>query len=131
MLPLRQALGLLVILTAAAGPAPARAEPPLRVFIRAGAKTHGPGQHDHPRFLTEWKALLASRGAVTDGALRFPTADELARTDVLVIFAPDGGNVSKDERAHLAAYLGRGGGIVVLHDGVVSDDPHWWKTVIG
>ena len=27
---------------------------PLRVFIRAGIKTHGPGQHDHPRFLGEW-----------------------------------------------------------------------------
>ena len=24
---------------------------PLRVFLRAGPKTHGPGQHDHPRFL--------------------------------------------------------------------------------
>src|SRR5436309_638145 len=37
-------------------------EAPLRVFIRAGAKTHGPGQHDHPRFLKEWTALLNGRG---------------------------------------------------------------------
>ena len=26
---------------------------PLRVFIRSGPKTHGPGAHDHPRFLAE------------------------------------------------------------------------------
>src|SRR6266705_2982346 len=35
----------------------------LRVFIRAGVKTHGPNQHDHPRFLAEWKELLNQRGA--------------------------------------------------------------------
>ena len=35
---------------------------PLRVFIRSGPKTHGPGQHDHPRFLTDWKQLLTDRG---------------------------------------------------------------------
>ena len=32
---------------------------PVRVFLRAGPKTHGPGEHDHPRFLEEWKVLLA------------------------------------------------------------------------
>ena len=43
---------------------PATAAPqPLRVFIRGGVKTHGPGQHDHPRFLKEWKELLRERGA--------------------------------------------------------------------
>ena len=26
---------------------------PLRIFIRSGPKTHGPGAHDHPRFLRE------------------------------------------------------------------------------
>jgi hypothetical protein len=31
-----------------------QAAQPLRVFIRGGVKTHGPGQHDHPRFLGEW-----------------------------------------------------------------------------
>ena len=39
-------------------PASAQPEKQLRVFIRAGAKTHGPGQHDHPRFLADWKKLL-------------------------------------------------------------------------
>jgi hypothetical protein len=40
----------------------AQAADPLRVFIRAGVKTHGPNQHDHPRFLKEWTQLLNERG---------------------------------------------------------------------
>ena len=43
---------------------------PLRVFIRAGEKTHGPGAHDHPRFLSEWTKLLNERGAKADGSLQ-------------------------------------------------------------
>jgi hypothetical protein len=45
---------------------------------------------DHPRFLTEWKDLLNQRGAKADGAMDFPTAQQLEATDVLVIYAPDG-----------------------------------------
>ena len=45
----------------------AAAAEPLRVFIRAGIKTHGPGQHDHPRFLGEWTKLLTERGAKVEG----------------------------------------------------------------
>ncbi|MBL9127164.1 MAG: hypothetical protein JNL97_05940, partial [Verrucomicrobiales bacterium] len=36
------------------------ADPP-RIFIRGGIKTHGPNQHDHPRFLGEWTQLLGER----------------------------------------------------------------------
>ena len=60
---------------------------PLRVFIRAGVKTHGPNQHDHPRFLADWKELLNQRGAKADGSMDFPTAQQLDDTDVLVIYA--------------------------------------------
>ena len=35
---------------------------PLRVFLRGGPKTHGPGEHDHPRFVAEWVPLLNERG---------------------------------------------------------------------
>ena len=67
---------------------------PLRVFIRAGEKTHGPDQHDHPRFLKEWTALLNERGAKADGAMGFPTAEQLDATDVLVMYAADAGTIS-------------------------------------
>ncbi len=106
-------------------------ESPLRLFLRGGPKTHGPNQHEHERFVAEWKDLLASRGAVVDGALRFPTADELARTDVLVMYAADGGSIHGDDRAHLEAFLARGGGLAVLHDAVCSDDPTWFQTIAG
>ena len=92
---------LLVALTAALCVPVAAQKEPLRVFIRAGDKTHGPagnGLHDYPTFLTDWTKLLTARGAVVQGALRFPTADELARTDVLVIFKGDGGTCSPAEQ---------------------------------
>ena len=104
---------------------------PLRVTLRAGEKTHGPGEHDHPRFLEDWTTLLGERGCEVGGSLEFPTAEVLARTDVLVMYAAEGGAIHGDERARLTDYLGRGGGIVVLHDAVCGDDPHWFKTVVG
>jgi putative membrane-bound dehydrogenase-like protein len=106
-------------------------ERPLRVFIRAGAKTHGPGEHDHPRFLEEWKELLRARGAETQGALRFPTAAELGKADVLILYAPEGATMNPEERSLLDGFLKRGGGLVVLHDAVCGNDPQWFKTVAG
>ena len=52
---------------------------PLRVYLRAGVKTHGPNQHDHPRFLKEWTQLLGQRGIKVDGSLNFPAAEQLDR----------------------------------------------------
>ncbi|HEX6883878.1 MAG TPA: PVC-type heme-binding CxxCH protein [Planctomycetota bacterium] len=106
-------------------------DPPLRVFLRAGPKTHGEGEHDHPRFLAEWKPLLEARGCTVDGALVFPSAEQLEASDVLVLYAADGASIHGDERARLERFLARGGGLVVLHDAVCGDDPHWFKTVAG
>ena len=78
---------------------------PLRVFIRSGPKSHGPGAHDHPRFLADWVPLLNSRGAVASGGNTFPTAAQLAATDVLVIHAQNGGDLTGEERTNLEAYL--------------------------
>lgn len=108
------------------------AENPLRVFIRAGVKTHGPGQHDHPRFLEEWKVLLNERGIQTDGSLEFPTPEQLEATDVLVIYAQDGLRIRGQERARFETFLKRGGGLVIIHDAVVSGDQHdFAKKVTG
>src|SRR5262249_23019488 len=109
-------------------PAAAQEQDPLRIFIRSSHKTHGPGLHDYPAFLNDWKKLLAERGAIVDGAQRFPTAEELARTDVMIIYASDGGIVSAEERAVLESYLKRGGGLVTIHDGMCSDDASWFAT---
>ncbi|MDB6034541.1 MAG: hypothetical protein JWM16_4879, partial [Verrucomicrobiales bacterium] len=106
------------------------AEAPLRVFIRAGAKTHGPGQHDHPSFLRDWKDLLNERGLKADGGMKFPTAAQLENTDVVVVFAADGMNIVGQDRANFEKFLKRGGGLVVLHDGVVSADQHEWAKKV-
>src|SRR5262249_29721817 len=74
---------------------------PLRIFIRAGAKTHGPGQHDWPRFLREWTPLLNERGTKTAGRQGFPTAEELDGTDVLIIATAEGGTISPADRVNL------------------------------
>ena len=103
---------------------------PLRVFIRAGVKTHGPNQHDHPRFLADWKALLNQRGAKADGSMDFPTAQQLDSTDVLVIYAQDGMKITGDQRTNFEKYLRRGGGLVVIHDGVVSGDQNEWAKKV-
>ena len=107
---------------------------PLRIFLRGGPKTHGPagnGQHDGPTFVKEWQPLLTSRGATVEASLEFPTADQLDRTDVLVMFAANAGNIAGDQRASLEKFLKRGGGIVCLHDAVLAQEPHWFKTIIG
>ncbi len=104
---------------------------PLRVFIRGGVKTHGPNAHDHARFLTDWKVLLTERGMKVDGAMDWPTAAQFAQTDVLVMYAQDGGNATEEQKKNLADFTKRGGGLVVIHTAAVSNDPAWWKSVIG
>ncbi len=109
----------------------AQAAEPLRVFIRGGVKTHGPGQHDHPRFLGEWTKLLNERGAKVDGGMDFPTAEQLEKADVLVMFAADAGKISPPQREYLDKFLKRGGGMVCIHDAVCGNDAQWFKTIIG
>jgi putative membrane-bound dehydrogenase-like protein len=120
-----------LLLSCSASPAQEKKEAPLRIFIRAGVKTHGPGEHDHPAFLKDWSELLRSRGAIVDGALQFPSAEQLEKTDVLVMFTAEGGTIAPEDRANLDAFTKRGGGIVALHDSVCGKDPQWFKTVIG
>ena len=113
----------------------ANAAEPLRVFIRGGVKTHGPNQHDHPRLLADWTKLLDERGMKVDGAMEFPSADQLGRTDVVIIYAADGMKIEGQQRTDFEKYLQRGSGVMVIHDGVVSgqgsDNPDWTKDVIG
>lgn len=129
----RLLLHLLVLCVAAASVAAQSADPaePLSVFLRAGEKTHGPGQHDHPRFLAEWSTLLTERGASVEGALRFPTEEELARADVLVMYAAEAGTIRAEERVRFDRFLARGGGLVVVHDAVCGEEPAYFMEQAG
>src|SRR5436190_20080606 len=100
---------------------------PLRIFIRGGKKSHGPNAHEHERFLNDWKKLLAERGMKTDGALDWPTAAQLAQTDVVVCYAEEAGNANPEQRAAVAAFLKRGGGIDVIHSAAVAQGHDWWQ----
>ncbi len=107
---------------------------PLRVHIHSGPKTHGPGAHDHPSFLKDWATLLNERGAQASGGDNFPTKEQLAKTDVLVIHRAGGGNFTPEEKVLLDDYTKRGGGFVVIHAGSVSDTPEgteYYKQLIG
>jgi uncharacterized protein len=104
---------------------------PLRIFIRSGPKSHGPGAHDHPRFLQEWVPLLNERGARATGAEAFPTREQLAGTDVLILHAQEAGNIDPPDRQNLAEFLARGGGMLVIHAGAVSRDPDWFSQIVG
>jgi putative membrane-bound dehydrogenase-like protein len=121
----------LTLALAALIPATASAEP-LRVFIRAGEKSHGPGAHDFPQFLKEWVPMLNERGAKAEGGLEFPTKEQLDRTDVLILHAQEAGNIKiGEERKNLMEFLQRGGGLVVIHAAAVSRDHDWYKNIIG
>ena len=105
---------------------------PLRVFIRAGQNNRGKEVHAHPRFLEEWKPLLAERGMKVDGALDWPTAEQLKNTDVVLLYAQEGGDATPEQEAAVNDYLKRGGGLVVLHTAAVSmKNPGWWREVLG
>ena len=56
---------------------------------------------------------------------------QLDATDVLILYAADAGTISPEQRVNLAKFTGRGGGIVVIHDAIVGNDPDWFKTVVG
>ena len=107
------------------------AGPPIHIYIRAGLKTHAEGQHDYPQFLADWSKLLQGRNAVVDGGLSFPTAEQLADVDVIVMYKGDAGYMTMRERLALEDFLARGGGLVGLHDAICAEDPEWWSTVFG
>lgn len=116
---------------AAAPAAPAQQARPLRVYLRAGLKTHGAGEHDYPQFLADWSKILTERGAIVDGSLHFPTADELANIDVMVTYKGDAGYMTLEEKATLETFLKRGGGLVALHDTICAEDAEWFASIYG
>lgn len=103
----------------------------MHIYIWAGLKSHLPGQHDYPQFLADWSKLLTERGAVVDGALHAPSAADLERTDVVVIYKGDAGYVFESERPVMEAFVKRGGGLVQFHDSLCGPDPDYLATLLG
>jgi len=114
-----------------ATPSAAPAIPPIHVYIRAGLKSHGPGQHDYPQYLADWSKVLTDRGAIVDGSLHFPSPGEIANTDVMVMYKGDAAGMAPEEKATLEAFMKRGGGLVSFHDTLCGPDPDYYSTVVG
>jgi type 1 glutamine amidotransferase len=103
----------------------------LKVYLRAGLKTHNVGEHDYPQFLADFSKVLTEHGAVVDGSYHFPTAEELKDVQVIVMYKGDTGYMTPTEKANLEAFVKRGGGIVVLHDAMCGPDPAYYSTILG
>ena len=114
---------------------------PLRVFIRCGPKTHGPGDHDHPAFARDWQPMLTGAGmkvsvgdADAKGVQTFPSDEQLAQTDVLIIHRQGGGDFKPDEKARVEKFAARGGSFVVIHAGAVAGNDAsaaFYKDLVG
>lgn len=104
---------------------------PIHIYIRGGLKSHGEGQHDYPQFLADWSKILTDHGALVDGSLHFPDAQELAATDVLIMYKGDAGYMTATEKAVMDDYVKRGGGIVLFHDTLCGDDPAYMASIVG
>ena len=103
----------------------------MHIYIWAGLKSHGEGQHDYPQFLADWSKLLTSRGAVVDGALHPPSSADLEKTDVVVIYKGDAAYLSDASKSAFADYVKRGGGLVSFHDSLCGPDPAYFATLVG
>ena len=103
----------------------------IQIYLRAGLKTHGPGQHDYPQFLADWSKFLTQHGAVVSGSLHAPLAQELEGVAVLVIYKGDAGYLGDADREALEAFIKRGGGIVSIHDALCGPDPAYFATLVG
>ena len=103
----------------------------IQIYLRSGLKTHGPGQHDYPQFLADWSKLLTRHGAVVNGSLHAPLAQELDKAAVLVIYKGDSGFMTDAEREVLESFVKRGGGIVSIHDALCGPDPAYFATLVG
>jgi len=103
----------------------------MHIYIWGGLKSHGAGQHDYPQFLADWSKVLTEHGAVVDGAFHPPSAADLEKTDVIVIYKGDAVFMSDGEKSILEAYVKRGGGLVSLHDSLCGPDPAWFSTLVG
>ncbi|WP_336963131.1 ThuA domain-containing protein [Sphingobium aquiterrae] len=103
----------------------------LHVYLRGGLKTHRQGQHDYPQFVADWSKILTEHGAVVDGSLHSPTAEELKDVDVIVMYKGDAGFMTSTEKAALDAFVKRGGGIVIIHDALCGPDPAQFADYVG
>ena len=86
----------------------------LHVVLVAGAKDHGPGEHDYPAWKKAWRELLEmADGVRVTTADGWPSAEDLQSTDAIVFFQK--GDWTPERARDLDAFLARGGGASFIH----------------
>jgi putative heme-binding domain-containing protein len=111
-------------------PNPPEKTRPIRVVLVAGAKDHGPGEHDYPAWQKAWKELLSAADNIeVTTAMEWPTKEEFQKADAMVFFQR--GNWDANRAADIDAFLERGGGLTYLHWAVdgQKDSPGFAKRI--
>jgi putative heme-binding domain-containing protein len=105
---------------------------PLRIVLAGGPKDHGPDEHDYPLWRTRWADLLArAEGVTVETADGWPSAEQLGAADLLVFYSANPA-WSSSRGAELDAFLGRGGGLALIHYAVNGrSDPEGLARRIG
>ncbi len=93
----------------------------LNITLVAGAKDHGPGEHDYPAWQKQWAELLSSASGVNvDLATDFPSDPQLNRSDVLIFFQKGAWDDRRQQK--MDAYFEQGKGAVYIHWAVNGDE---------
>jgi putative heme-binding domain-containing protein len=97
------------------GGAPGSGRPgSLHAVLVAGAKDHGPGEHDYPAWKKAWRELLEmAPGVRVTTADEWPSKEDLASADALVFYQK--GDWTPQRARDIDAFLKRGGGVSYIH----------------
>ncbi len=94
---------------------------PMKIVLVAGAKDHGPGEHDYPAWLAQWGQLMSAAPAVeVNAAWDFPSDEQCAAADLLVFFQK--GTWNDERQSKMDKFFARGGGAVYVHWAVNGDE---------
>ena len=116
-------LPLLVLFCAALGASVFAADAKKNVLMIAGRPSHGPGDHEHNAGI-QLLAKCLGQGAADRVEVKFhlnaewPSAEELAKADTVVIYSDGGGGhpaATPEHLAQLGKEMKRGCGFVCLH----------------
>jgi len=87
---------------------------PINILLVAGAKDHGPGEHDYPAWQKAWKELLtAADGVNVDVAMEWPTPEQIAAAETIAFFQK--GSWSAERATAIDGHLAKGRGLVYIH----------------
>jgi putative heme-binding domain-containing protein len=87
---------------------------PVKIVLAAGAKDHGPGEHDYPAWQTAWKELLSAADQVEiETAWDWPSAEQFQTADAIVFFQHGDWNARR--ATDVDRFIERGGGLVYIH----------------